>query len=92
MKRTIVWCLVIAVSVLAVTESSFFVGSKPPVGLPDTGRGIDYLIGTPPSFLSRFDPVTNTPFYSAYKVLPGQAADIGNYSRPRVTWKNPPGT
>ena len=93
MKRTIVWCLVIAVSVLAVTESSFFVGSKPPVGLPDTGRGIDYPIGTPPSFLSRFDPVTNTPFYSAYKVLPGQAADIGKYSRPRgVTWKDPPGT
>ena len=93
MKRTTVWCLVIAISVLAVTQASFFVDDKPPVGLPDIGRGKDYRIGTPPSFLSRFDPVTNTPFYSAYKVLPRQAADIGKYSRPRgVTWKDPPGT
>ena len=93
MKGTTVWCLVIAVSVLAVTESSFFVGNMPPVGLPDTTRGIDYPIGTPPSFLSRFDPVTNTPFYSAYKVLPAQASDIGKYPRPPgVKWKDPPGT
>ena len=93
MKRTTVWCLVIAISVLAVTESSFFVGNTPPSGLPDTTRGIDSQIGAHPSFLSRFDPVTNTPFYSAYKVLPGQAANIGTYPRPQnQTWKDPPST
>ena len=82
MKRTIVWCLIIVISVLAVTESAFFVDDEPPIGLPDTGRGIDYAIGTPPSFVSLFDPDTSTPFYSAYKVLPGQAGK----------WNDPPGT
>ena len=93
MKRTTVWCLVIAISVLAVTKASFFVDDQPPVGLPYIGRGKDYPIGAPPSFLSLFDPVTNTPFYSAYKVLPGQAANIGTYPRPQnQTWKDPPST
>ena len=93
MKRTIVWRLIIVISVLAVTESAFFVHDKPPIGLPYTGRGIDYAIGTPPSFVSLFDPDTSTPFYSAYKFLPGQAADIGKYPRPQgVKWNDPPGT
>ena len=55
------------------TVPPFFVGDKRPVGLPDIGRGMEIQQGTPPSFVSLFDPVTNTPFYSAYKVLPGQA-------------------
>ena len=93
MKRTTVWCLVIAISVLAVTESSFFVGNMRPAGLPYTHRGIDRPIGTPATFFSLFDPDTNTPFYSAYKVLPVQAADIGKYPRPSgQKWKDPPST
>ena len=93
MKRTIVWCLIIVISVLAVTESAFFVDDEPPIGLPYTGRGIDYAIGTPPSLVSLFDPDTSTPFYSAFKVLTGQAADIGKYPRPQgVKWNDPPGT
>ena len=55
------------------TVPPFFVGDKRPVGLPDISRGMEIQQGTPPSFVSLFDPVTNTPFYSAYKVLPGQA-------------------
>ena len=78
---------------LAVTESAFFVDDKPPVGLPDTGHGIDFAIGTPPSFVSLFDLDTNTHLYSAYKVLPGQAADIGKYPRPQgLKWNDPPCT
>ena len=93
MKRTTVWCLVIATSVLTVTESSFFVDDKPPVGLPETIRGINNSIGAPPSFFSLFDPDTNTPFYSAYEVLPGNAVNIGKYPRPHgIKWKDPPGT
>ena len=44
-------------------------------------------------FVSLFDPTTNTPFYSAYKVLPEQAEDIGTKPRPKnKKWRNPPGT
>ncbi|XP_027057298.1 nuclease EXOG, mitochondrial-like, partial [Pocillopora damicornis] len=113
MKTTTVWCLVIAISVLAVTESSkrnstgespnkgkrflwggpppFFVGGKRPVGLPDINRGTEIQQGTPPSFVSLFDPTTNTPFYSAYKVLPAQAARLGTHKRPKQNWSDPPG-
>ncbi|CAH3160347.1 unnamed protein product, partial [Pocillopora meandrina] len=70
----------------------FFVGGKRPVGLPDINRGREIQQGTPPYFVSLFDPTTNTPFYSAYKVLPEQAKDIGKYSRPKnQNWRNPPG-
>ena len=51
------------------TVPPFFVGDKRPVGLPDISRGMEIQQGTPPSFVSLFDPVTNTPFYSAYKVF-----------------------
>ena len=72
---------------------NFFVGGKRPVGLPDINRGKELKHGAPTSFVSLFDPVTNTPFYSAYKVLPGQAKNIGKHKRPKNThWKNPPGT
>ena len=75
------------------TVPPFFVGDKRPVGLPDISRGMEIQQGTPPSFVSLFDPVTNTPFYSAYKVLPGQAKNIGTKPRPKnPKWMDPPGT
>ena len=75
------------------TVPPFFVGGKRPVGIPDINRGTEIQQGAPPSFVSLFDPTTNTPFYSAYKVLPVQAKDIDKNSRPRnQKWRNPPGT
>ena len=92
MKRTVL-CSAIALSVLAVTESSFFLDDKRPVGLPNIVRGKEYTLETVPSFVCLFDPITNTPFYSAYKVLPRQAANIGTWSRPpEVKWRDPKGT
>ena len=76
----------------------FFVGNRPPEGLPDISRGEDTPQtlptdppDTPPYFFSLFDPSTNTPFYSAYKVTPGQASELGKYSRPNAGWRNPKG-
>ena len=48
--------------------------------------------GTPPYFVSLFDPTTNTPFYSAYKVLPEQAAKLSTHRRPEQDWSDPPST
>lgn len=48
----------------------------------------------PPYFFSLFDPSTNTPFYSAYKVTPSQAMGIGANNRNavrNVNWRNPIG-
>ena len=76
---------------------SFFAGNRRPEGLPDILRGKDTpqtlpnLPGTPPYFFSLFDPSTNTPFYSAYKVTPGQARQLGMHSRPNANWRNPIG-
>ncbi|XP_022782829.1 uncharacterized protein LOC111323684 isoform X2 [Stylophora pistillata] len=69
----------------------FFVGEKRPVGLPDVGRGTEIQQGTEPYFVSLFDPCTNTAFYSAYKVKPTQAKNLGKHSRPGKGWNNPPG-
>lgn len=83
---------------------SFFVGNRRPEGLPDISRGKDTPQtlpnppgtppnppGTPPYFFSLFDPSTNTPFYSAYKVTPDQAGKLGMHSRPNANWRNPIG-
>ena len=70
----------------------FSVRDKRPVGLPDIDRGTEIQQGTPPYFVSLFDPTTNTPFYSAYKVLPEQAAKLGTHRRLRQRWSDPPGT
>lgn len=67
--------------------SPFFVGGKRPVGLPNINRGTEIRQGTPPYFESLFDPTTNTPFYLAYKVLPGEAAKLGTHKRPDLKWK-----
>ena len=71
---------------------NFFVGGKRPVGIPDINRGTEIQQGAPPSFVSLFDPTTNTPFYSAYKVLPKQAAKLGTHRRPEQDWSDPPST
>lgn len=69
------------------TVPPFFVGGKRPVGLPNINRGTEIRQGTPPYFESLFDPSTNTPFYLAYKVLPGEAAKLGTHKRPDLKWK-----
>ena len=74
------------------TVPPFFVRDKRPVGLPDIDRGTEIQQGTPPYFVSLFDPTTNTPFYSAYKVLPEQAAKLGTHRRPEQDWSDPPST
>ena len=69
------------------------------MGLPGTSQGIEIqqkLPGdhsdTPPYFVSLFDPSTNTPFYSAYKVTPVQSKDIGKEGKlSRRKWRDPPG-
>ena len=69
--------------------SQFFAGKKRPKGLPRTdtrGKEIQQKLPNdpakkPPYFVSRFDPDENTAFYSAYKVTPEQARDLGKYSR-----------
>ncbi|XP_022782825.1 uncharacterized protein LOC111323681 [Stylophora pistillata] len=117
MKRTTVWCFIIAISVLPVTVFSksnsteetpnggkrslggglFFVGGMRPVGLPDINQGKEIqqkrsgdLPNTPPYFVSLFDPTTNTAIYSAYKVTPAQATNLGKFPRPNANWRNPP--
>ena len=77
---------------------SFFAGNRRPEGLPGTSGGIDIQQkrrndppGTPPYFFSLFDPSTNTPFYSAYKVTPSQAKDLATHHRPKAKWRNPIG-
>ena len=79
----------------------FFAGKRRPKGLPDIARGreIQQTLtgdppGTPPYFVSLFDPDENTPFYSAYKVTPTQASNLGKFSRGAINtnnWRNPPG-
>lgn len=80
----------------------FFAGNGRPEGLPRTasrGREIQQTLpggapGTPPYFVSLFDPDENTPFYSAYKVTPAQAANLGTFGRGDINtknWRNPPG-
>lgn len=79
----------------------FFAGNRRPEGLPGTvrGREIQQTLtgdppGTPPYFVSLFDPTENTPFYSAYKVTPTQAANLGTFGRDAINtknWRNPPG-
>ena len=67
---------------------SFFAGNMPPVGLPDISDGIKIQQtlppGTEPYFVSLFDPSTNTPFYSAYKVTPEQATKLQTVSVEKV--------
>ena len=77
---------------------SFFAGNRRLEGLPDILRGEDTPQtlpndppGTTPYFFSLFDPSTNTPFYSAYKVTPDQAGKLGMHSRPNANWRNPIG-
>ena len=80
-------------------QPSFFAGGSPPKGLPGTSQGIEIQQtlpndppGTPPYFFSLFDPSTNTPFYSAYKVTPVQSKDIGKEGRlGGIRWRDPPG-
>ena len=75
----------------------FFVGEKRPEGLPDIGRGQEIIhapaAGGPPYFVSLFDPDPNRniPFYSAYKVTPTQAQNIGNNPRPHTQFLPPAG-
>ena len=73
----------------------FFAGNMRPVGLPDISRGKEILQmlspGGLPYFVSLFDPSTNTPFYSAYKVTPDQAKNLGTFSRLNQKWREPPG-
>lgn len=81
----------------------FFAGNTRPEGLPGTNRGIEIqqtlpndLPGTNPCFVSLFDPASNTAFYSAYKVTPQQAADLGKFNRNDIntrmrSWRDPPG-
>ena len=79
----------------------FFAGNRRPKGLPGTGRGreIQQTLtgdprGTPPYFVSLFDPNENTPFYSAYKVTPTQASNLRTFSRSAIStnnWRDPPG-
>ena len=78
----------------------FFAGNRRPEGLPDISGGEEILQTEPPTgstyFVSLFDRVENTPFYSAYKVTPTQAAAFGTAKReqlgPNPTWKDPPST
>ena len=78
----------------------FFAGNKRPTGLPRTatrGREIQQKLpndpaNTPPYFVSCFDPDENTAFYSAYKVTPEQATDLGKFSRNDInvkSWRTP---
>lgn len=69
--------------------SQFFVGKKRPKGLPRTatrGKEIQQKLPndpakTPPYFVSCFDPDDNTAFYSAYKITPEQATNLGKFSQ-----------
>ncbi|PFX15063.1 uncharacterized protein LOC111344015 [Stylophora pistillata] len=81
-------------------QPPFFAGGIPPTGLPGTTQDMalhqqtlpDDPPNTPPYFVSLFDPSTNTPFYSAYKVTPIQAGNLGNEKRPGgIKFKDPPG-
>lgn len=81
-------------------SAPYFVRNERPEGLPNTHRGqeIQQLLpeepqGTPPYFVSLFDPERNIPFYSAYKVTPQQAPFIGKLHRKDAKgwWRNPPG-
>jgi len=78
----------------------FFAGNKRPTGLPriaTRGREIQQKLpndpaNTPPYFVSCFDPDENTAFYSAYKVTPEQAKDLGKFSRNSIkvnSWRTP---
>ena len=76
----------------------FFAGNRRPEGLPGIARGeeIQQKLPNDPAgttfFISLFDPIANTPFYSAYKVTPSQAVELGTYSRAdlrNVKWRNP---
>ena len=75
----------------------FFAGGRKPEGLPGISGGIDTLqthpANTPARYFSLFDPSTNTPFYSAYKVTPDQAVRLGTYSRKDAdgNWRGPIG-
>ena len=61
---------------------NFFVGGKRPVGLPDINRGKELKHGL--YFVSLFDPVTNTPFYSAYTVYPGRQRTLASIRDPKI--------
>ena len=73
----------------------FFAGNKKPTGLPGISNGQDTPQTLPPGtkayYFSLFDPNTNTPFYSAYKVTPDQAVRLGTYSRKDANgnWRDP---
>ena len=80
--------------------SRFFAGKKRPKGLPRTdtrGKEIQQKLPNdpakkPPYFVSCFDPDENTAFYSAYKVTPEQARDLGKFSRHDINvggWRTP---
>ncbi|XP_078347099.1 uncharacterized protein LOC144632343 [Oculina patagonica] len=80
------------------SPAPFFAGNTRPEGLPDIARGTEIeqtLPGnTDPYFVSLFDLTENTPFYSAYKVTPAQAADLTKFSRDSIGkthWRNPLG-
>ena len=78
----------------------FFAGNKRPTGLPRTatrGREIPQKLpkdpaNKPPYFVSCFDRDENTAFYSAYKVTPEQATDLGKFTRNDINvnkWRTP---
>jgi len=79
--------------------SPFFAGNKRPTGLSriaTSGREIQQKLPSdpakkPPYFVSCFDLDENTAFYSAYKVTPEQAKDLGKFSLNDVKvygWRN----
>ena len=80
--------------------SPFFAGNKRPTGLSriaTRGREIQQKLPNdpakkPPYFVSCFDLDENTAFYSAYKVTPEQATDLGKFSMNDIkvyNWRNP---
>lgn len=86
--------------------SPFLAGKKRPKGLPDSSgkRAQDILQTEPqtkssPYFFSLFDTDENTPFYSAYKVIPRDSAKLGKFGRDDLKidnkppkWRDPTGT
>lgn len=68
-----------------------------PKNLPNSGRGTVLGqrrgVGATVYFVSLFDKTRNIPFYSAYKVTPDQAKDIGTYKRKdgKSNWRTTPG-
>ena len=83
-----------------VPVSQFFAGKKRPKGLPRTakrGKEIPQKLPNdpakkPPYFVSYFDPDGNTAFYSAYKITPQQATDLGKFRLNDINvnnWRNP---